>query len=378
MRTVNEMKKAVVLREGKHFKAGKIKHSVFHPTEPRLVGFVVHKGDTMGMIKHKDHFLAYDSFTVEDGKLHASSDADAWDEKACERLGIDYDKCIIWKAMPVVTEDGTSIGKVDDVEYDERDGHILRFITTEGALSDFLVGEYSIDGSEYVRFAAGKIVIRQSAENTSPTGGAAAKVGEAVGKAKAKAPSVAKSADETVQKGAYKLGEFIGTAKKALEPDDEDVKAAAKEAEEEQARIDAEYEAEEEREAELEDGGREDVAAGSQPSGDVQSGGESGDGSGESFGYKLGEFIGTAKQALEPDDEDVIAAAREAEEKQAQMDAEYEERVAREKAQEESEKAGEGASGNKSFGYVLGRQIRKTKVAIDEFKEEYDKESKGE
>lgn len=363
MRTVNEMKKAIVMREGKRFRAGKVKHAVFHPTEPRLVGFIVHKGDTLGMIKHKDRFLAYDSFTIHDGRIHASKEAEAWDGKACERLGIDYDKCIIWKAMPVVTENGTSIGKVDDVEYDEHTGRIIRFVTTEGALSDFLVGEYSIDGNEYVRFAGGKIVIRQSEANTSPEGGAAAKVGEAVGKAKIKGSEVAKTADESVQKGAYKLGTAIGKAKKALEPDDPDVKAAAEEA-------DAEYEREKAREkaAEAGDavGSGSSADAGRQPSGD-----EDQDGA-----YKLGTAIGKARDALEPDDPDVRAAAEEADARQAEIDARYEEREAREKAEEEARRA-EGGQTSRSFGYMLGRQIRKTKIAMDEFKEEYDKEVKG-
>ena len=90
MRTVNEMHGAVVMKQGKKnaHKRGKITYAVFHPTEPRLMGFIVHRHDTLGMVKHDDRFLAYDSFTVSDERVWPIDEKTAWDEDACERLGI--------------------------------------------------------------------------------------------------------------------------------------------------------------------------------------------------------------------------------------------------------------------------------------------------
>ena len=224
MRKISEMEKAVVMRGDSKLRLGKIKHAVFHPTEPRLVGFIVHKHDTAAMIAHPDKFLAYDSFKVADGRLHASLVPDALDERAYKRLGLDCDKCVVWKGMPLVSSDGAELGRVEDVEYDERTGEVHRIITSDGALASFLVGNYNHGCMGYKGYKDGKLIIDSEADTNNATGGVAAAAGEAVGKMKYKLKqkkpeaddkmkNVAKKADDVIQDGAFALGKQLGKTK---------------------------------------------------------------------------------------------------------------------------------------------------------------------
>ena len=216
MRTIGEMRKAVVVQEGSGRKLGRIKHAVFHPSEPRLVGFVVHRGDTLGMIKHPDRFLAYDSFAVRDGRIVARKGSDGWDTRACARLGVDYEACTIWRGMTLATADGEELGSIVEVAYDERTGRVESVTTTDGPLSQLLVGASAHPAGALRGYRDGHVEVEPGAPAVLE-GGVAEAAGTAFGKAAAAAretaPKVAAAADDAVQKGAYKLGEALGKSK---------------------------------------------------------------------------------------------------------------------------------------------------------------------
>lgn len=221
MRTISEMEKARVFKGSSRLAAGKIRYAVFHPAEPRLVGFVVHRHDTLGMVKHEDRFLAYDAFDVSDGSLHVREGRSAWDQGACERLGVDYDQCTIWKDMPARTEDGVELGFVRDVEYDEATGRVLGVIVSEGQLADTLVGGSVHDGAQVLGFRDGAVMLAVGQQKVPASGGLAERAGTAVGTArvhmKAKGADAARTMDEAVQRGAYALGEQIGRVRDAAQ-----------------------------------------------------------------------------------------------------------------------------------------------------------------
>ena len=214
MRTIGEMKGARVVREGSGRKVGKVTRAVFHPDEPRLVGFIVKRADLALMIKRADRFLAYDSFSVRDGVLEAAGRRDAWDEAACARLGIDYERCVVWEGMPVATSGGEDLGRVTEVTYDERTGRVLSLTTTDGALSSLLLGRLEHTPEAVLGYRDGRILLDERLMATEESGGAAGAAGEAAAKIAAKtkelAPGAAKAANDLVQKGAYKLGEQLG------------------------------------------------------------------------------------------------------------------------------------------------------------------------
>lgn len=180
----------------KHKKIGTIDVAVFHPTEPRIVGFIVKRPDAMMMVKREDRFLAWDRFTVKDDKIFADDAKDSWDEAACKRLGIDYDACIVWEFMPIRTNDGASMGYVDDIRFSTKTGRIKRVHSTEGGLIKALLGEAGIPLSAVRGYRDGAIEVDLSARELEPEGGLAAKAGAASAKAKYKVETGSKKAEK--------------------------------------------------------------------------------------------------------------------------------------------------------------------------------------
>ena len=104
---------------------GKVKAFIFHPQEKRCVGFVVKRPDVALMFHREDLFVAFDAFTVEDdGDIYVSQKTGATGDAACKRLGVDWNTCLVWRGLPVVTEAGETIGIVGDVLYDGLTGDV--------------------------------------------------------------------------------------------------------------------------------------------------------------------------------------------------------------------------------------------------------------
>lgn len=234
MRTTKEMRGARVLggKRGRR-KIGKIAQAVFHPTEPRLVGYIVKRPDLFWMIKRNDRFLAYDAFRIVDGRVIGTVDSDSWDAPACKRLKIDWDRCLLLENMPLKTSDGHEIGKVGSITYDERTGKIISFAATDGLTSDVILGAYTIPADHILKYADGFLLVKPEAQFVQAEGGLAEKAGESVavaaqgiGDATAKA---SKKAGKAINKGAYSLGTALGKAKRALS-EEEEIASASNEA----------------------------------------------------------------------------------------------------------------------------------------------------
>ena len=220
MRSSDEMRGVRVLN-GKR-KIGKVSTLVFFPTGKRVCGFIIRRPDFLWMFKRKDKFLALDSFVVRDGRIVVDpKNKEAWDEKACFRLDIDFDKCIIWENTPVRTVAGENRGRILNVSYDERNGNVLSISINDGLISKSIIGNFEIPGRLVRGYNDGYIWIENEATKIEASGGAAAKAGEGVAKAGQAASNAAAATGAAINKGAYKMGELIGKAKKSLEPEDE-------------------------------------------------------------------------------------------------------------------------------------------------------------
>ena len=97
----------VVSSKGK--KIGKVRRFVFHPSEKRVVGFTVKRPDAALMFHRKDLFVALDGFDIDDdNRIVVHDDPTATDKGARKALDLDWDKCVIWVGMPVMTASGDS------------------------------------------------------------------------------------------------------------------------------------------------------------------------------------------------------------------------------------------------------------------------------
>lgn len=224
---------------------GKVRRFVFHPKEKRVVGFVVKRPDLLWMFRRKDLFVAVNGYEIEDGRIVVSNDSAATNRAACKELGVDWDACVLWVGLPVMTEDGDTLGVVGSVAFDRRTGAIASVTTDSGATANALLGKREIpanlvkgfkrgmgaalaqtgeEGEESEEVVLGAILVADEARDIAVEGGLAEKAGEAtavvvdkahtaVDKAKPVASAAAKKTGEVVNKGAYATGKQIAATK---------------------------------------------------------------------------------------------------------------------------------------------------------------------
>ena len=199
---------------------GKILKAVLNPDGSRLVGYLIARPDFLFMFKRRDRFLAYDAFRVVDGRVVATIDKDSWDEPACERLGIDWDKCLLMEGMKLVTEDGTKVGVIDSIEYDEKTGKTISVQTRDGIAAKTIVGVSSIPKELIIGYKNGQVIARRAASDIQASGGLAEKAGEQVAIAThvvaEKTDAAIKSAKEMSDKAGKAASNALDTGSKAL------------------------------------------------------------------------------------------------------------------------------------------------------------------
>ncbi|MBQ6391640.1 MAG: PRC-barrel domain-containing protein [Eggerthellaceae bacterium] len=233
--------KAVTQAKGK--KIGKVYRFVFHPSEKRVVGILVRRPDAALMFHRKDLFVALNGFHVEDGQIIVHDSPNATDRGALRALGVNWDDCVIWVGMPVLTRSEEFLGYVDVVSFDAQTGAVQNLKTENGATNDVILGKRVIpahlvqgfkqgigmalvptegyDGEdEEETTLRGAILVSDEVLDLPVEGGAAAAAGKATAvvadkakrgaaKAKAAASEQAERAKPTVAKVAKRTGEAV-------------------------------------------------------------------------------------------------------------------------------------------------------------------------
>lgn len=240
-------------------KIGKVRRFVFHPSEKKVIGFTVKRPDAALMFHRKDLFVSINGFDIDDaGYIVVRDDSNATDKGACKALGVDWDECVIWVGMPVMTGSGDMLGYVDVVTFDASTGSIVRVSTENGATNDAILGKRIIPASYIKGFRRGQgialapmgeyngedpeeaaetgaILVADRALDLPIEGGAAAAAGKATavvtdkakkGAAKAKvvvdekveqakpvAKKVAEKTGDAVNEGAFVVGRQLGRTK---------------------------------------------------------------------------------------------------------------------------------------------------------------------
>lgn len=142
-------KRAIDDKKGKRI--GKVRRFVFHPTEKRCIGLLVKRPDAAFMFHRKDLFVSLAGFHFDgEGNVVVHGDADATDKGAVKVLGVNWDMCVIWVGMPVMTASGELLGFVDTVTFDRKTGAVHSLTTENGAANDAILGKRAIPAS-YVR-----------------------------------------------------------------------------------------------------------------------------------------------------------------------------------------------------------------------------------
>lgn len=196
-------------------KLGKIHMAVFTPDGRSMVGYLVARPDVAGMVKREDVFVAFDSLAACEKGFRVVGEEGAFDDKARERLGVDWDSCIMWAGMDARTESGRELGYVGDAEFDESTGKVTKFLVGDGGMATALVGSVEIPPSMMVGYSKGRMIVKDAASKLELNGGLAAKAGEATAKAKIRGAEFGE-----------KAGKATGEAERARE-EAEELRAAA-------------------------------------------------------------------------------------------------------------------------------------------------------
>lgn len=244
--TTKELSGTRVMRDkGKKIKRfGKVRRFVFHPREKRIIGFMVKRPDLLLMFHRKDVFVAYNGYDIADGRVVIHNDPTATDKGAIEALGVDWDKCVLWVGLPIMTMKGDMLGYVGTVTYDAYTGNIESMECDDGLANDAIVGKRTIpakmikgfkrgagmqmapmgefgEGDENAELGA--VLVADEAASIALQGGAAAAAGEAsaviadktktaVDKAKPKVDEAMHQAGKAVNQGAEVMGKQLGKA----------------------------------------------------------------------------------------------------------------------------------------------------------------------
>lgn len=224
---------------------GKVRRFVFHPTEKRMIGFIVKRPDFLWMFRRKDLFVAMEGFDIIDGRVVLNNEPRTTGVGAYKALGLNPDDCVLWVGLPVLAKDKTELGIVGEVEFGRSSGKVRSLTTTSGATANALLGKRIIpadmiwgfrkgmgaaltvtgeEGTESEEVIYGAILVSNEAKKIVAEGGLAEKAGAATAvaadkanKATAvvseKASAAAKTTGKAVNKGAYVTGRQIGRTK---------------------------------------------------------------------------------------------------------------------------------------------------------------------
>ena len=202
---------------GTFTRLGKVHRTVFAPDGKSVVGFLVARPDLAGMVKREDVFVALDSIAPCDGGVRVTKGDESYDAAARARLGLDWDKCLIWAGMDAKTTKGKVLGYVNDAEFNSKTGAVSSFFVGDGGAAQALVGSVVIPVEMLRGYEKGFMLVSPEVSGMELSGGVAGKAGESYAKAKYEGKKAAKKAGkvagEAVDKGSKALGKQIGRTK---------------------------------------------------------------------------------------------------------------------------------------------------------------------
>lgn len=192
-------------RSGERSKVGRVTGVLFHPDEPRVVGYLVERSDLALMIERKDRMLAFDRATFSEGRLEVDGTT-AWDRGAAKRLGVDWDKSVVWLGMPVHTRSGRQLGLVRDGVFDPATGALNAIGLTGGLTQDVAVGVRDLPARMVIGFDGEGVIVADEAAGIDVDGGAAAAAGKATAVAADAAGRAAAVAGDAAGRAAVAAG----------------------------------------------------------------------------------------------------------------------------------------------------------------------------
>ncbi|MDP2181038.1 MAG: PRC-barrel domain-containing protein [Actinomycetota bacterium] len=219
--------------KGKRF--GSVTHVLFHPSEPRVVGFEIQPEPYLYVIPRRPCFVALADVEVAKKSLRLFSARPASNAAAAKKIGANWENTVIWAGMPVRSESGEAAGCVRDVRFSKMDGRVKRLALTGGMGADVAIGRQEIGGDQVQRFDGEHVVVDDAVHKAEYSGGMARRAGTSAAVAKVTAEEVAKktvaagraavkvaSSSKLGKRAVGRLKAFGRAARDAMSADEED------------------------------------------------------------------------------------------------------------------------------------------------------------
>lgn len=181
---------------------GRIGDALVHPDRNEVVGFSVQRPRILFILDRSDRYVARDRIERRGEVVAVARSRDSWDGAAAKRLGLSWDRTVVWYGMPVRTRSGERLGQVRDALFDEASGAIEAIGLTGGLTADAALGVRDIPARLVIGFDRDAVVVEDEAAVVETTGGAAEAAGRTAAVVKTQAGEAAKAAGEAARTAA--------------------------------------------------------------------------------------------------------------------------------------------------------------------------------
>jgi len=123
---------------------GKIRDVVFFPDKKCVAGFVTKQSDFLLLIRRKGRFVSINGYYMYEDLAFIRQEKGTSGKAAYKSLGLDPDVCVLWLGLPIITEDGRSVGVVSDVVFVHQSGEVQSVIASQGTIGKLLQGTRTI------------------------------------------------------------------------------------------------------------------------------------------------------------------------------------------------------------------------------------------
>lgn len=199
---------------------GRVSAVLFHPREPRAVGFQIDRGAVLGVIDQRPRYVCLsDVRSNPEGELAIDSDTLPKDAAGERALGYSWDATVVWRGMLVRSPSGEQVGFVHDAGLDAETGALTSLRLSTGALGDAAVGRLEVPSALVRGFDGESVVVEAGYADIEATGGAAKVAASGVTAIKERTGQVADGMLEVGVAAAGALGRSLksGMGRRALD-----------------------------------------------------------------------------------------------------------------------------------------------------------------
>lgn len=177
---------------------GAIAEVLFHPAEPRVVGFSVRLPRLAGVIQRQERYAPLSLCQPGSGSVVFAGRRLSSLASSERATGFSWDETVQWRGMPVAGASGDVVGSVSDVVFEWGTGAVESVQISTGLLGDAAVGKLTAPAAVVTGYRDGAVRLSCEHSDLRAQGGAA--------KAAAAGVTVLKEKGAVAAKRAYDAG----------------------------------------------------------------------------------------------------------------------------------------------------------------------------